>query len=68
MKRLIINIDEDNEDYTIESPDGEIDTGIIGSVIADIMIRYFDPDADQSMDDDEDDIPPIDVDPKYRLN
>lgn len=42
-QRLIITIDVDEDQYELDTPDGGIDFEYLGQVIADLMLRLFDP-------------------------
>lgn len=43
-KRLTITIDSETGSYELDTPDGSMPFDIMGQVIADMLVRFFDPD------------------------
>lgn len=51
-KRLVICLDHDSGDYIIDTPDGQLSFDLLGKVLSDFLLKFFDPDNPPPVSDD----------------
>ena len=42
-RRLVITVDHSTGNYVIDTPDGQINYVILGEILSDFLLKYFDP-------------------------